>query len=136
MAEYENFDNFMVHRCKVEYINNSINVEFGGGYSFSADGPYPVLRRYILTFKGYQFYMKTVNRTEVLDKEKNKSINNMGALDDFYNRHLCYKTFIYNHPIYGERLVRFAEPLVIPDIIEKSHGVVEEFSVTLKEVFS
>lgn len=125
----------MVHRAKYEYQPQGFSVQFGGGYSFSTDGGYPPLRKITLTFKGYQFYLKTVNGVEVMDAEKNANINNMEALRLFYDSHFTHKTFEYHSPIFGTMLVRFAEPLVIPEIIEGSHGVCEQFNVVLKEVF-
>lgn len=131
----DNFDNFMIHRVKYDYQSQGFSVTFGGGYSFDTDGGYPPLRKLTLTFKGYQFYRKVVNGVEVIDKEKNIDKNNMGALDEFYREHLTHITFEYNSPIFGPMLVRFAEPLPIPEIIEGSDGVCEQFNVTLKEVF-
>lgn len=131
----DNFDNFMIHRVNYEYQNQGFSVQFGGGYSFDTDGNYPLLRRLNLTFKGYKFYLKTVNGVEVRDNDTNANINNMGALDQFYQSHKTNVTFEYNSPLFGKMLVRFAEPLKIPDIIEGSHGVCEQFNVVLKEVF-
>lgn len=131
----ENFDNFMMHTVKTEYLPNGFSVNFGGGYSFDADGEYPPLKRFILTFKGYQYYLKTVNGIEVIDEERNIDKNNMKALENFYLRHLLYKTFEYNSPVYGKVLVRFAEPLQIPEGIENGRGILNEFNITLKEVF-
>ena len=106
----ENFDNFMMHLVKAEYQPNGFSVNFGGGYSF--DG------------------------VEVVDHEKNKDKNNMAALEDFYLRHLTYKNFEYNSPIYGKVIVRFSEPLSIPEGYESGHGVLKDFNVILKEVFA
>ena len=131
----ENFDNFMLHSVKTEYQPNGFSVNFGGGYAFDADGEYPPLKRFTLTFKGYQYYLKTVNGIEIIDKEKNADKNNMAALEDFFLRHLMYKTFEYNSPVYGKVLVRFAEPLQIPEGIKSGRGILNEFNVTLKEVF-
>jgi phage-related protein len=132
----ENFDDFMIHKVKTAYQPNGFSVNFGGGYSFDTDGGYPPLKRFTLTFEGYMYYMKLVNGVEVVDKEKNKNINNLGALEDFYLRHLTHKTFEYNSPVYGKVYVRFAEPLNIPEGITNGHGLVEKFDVTLKEVFA
>lgn len=131
----KNFDNFMIHRVKYEYQSQGVTIQFGGGYSFSTDGGYPLLRKLNLTFKGYQFYTKIENGVTVIDREKNADKNNMGALDLFYQEHKTNTTFIYNSPIFGEMLVQFAEPLIIPEIIEGTHGICEPFNVVLREVF-
>ena len=132
----DNFDNFMIHKVKAEYLSNGFTVNFGGGYSFDTDGSYPPLKKFTLTFTGYQFYTKEVNGIEVVDREKNANINNMAALEDFYRAHLSYQTFVYNSPQFGKTYVRFAEPLVIPKGISSGHGVLEDFDVVLKEVFA
>lgn len=132
----DNFDNFMIHKAKAEYLPNGFTVNFGGGYSFDTDGSYPPLKKFTLTFTGYQFYSKEVNGVEVVDREKNADINNMAALEDFYKAHLTHKTFIYNSPLYGPTYVRFMEPLIIPEGIPSGHGVLKDFDVVLKEVFA
>ena len=132
----DNFDNFMVHRVKYDYLSQGLSIQFGGGYSFSTDGGYPLLRKLTLTFKGYQFYTKEVNGVTVIDAEKNVNINNMRALENFYNKHKTNVTFEYNSPLYDKPLlVQFMEPLTVPEIIEGSHGVCEPFTVVLREVF-
>jgi phage-related protein len=132
----DTFDNFMVHKVKVDYQSSGFSVAFGGGYSFDSDGEYPPLKLFTLTFKGYKYYLKEVNGVEVIDTETNADINNMGALEAFYLDHLNYKTFIYNSPVYGAVYVRFSSPLQGIEGIESGHGVVKEFNVVLKEVFA
>lgn len=132
----ENFDDFMLHKVKTDYQPNGFSVQFGGGYSFDTDGGYPPLKTFTLTFTGYKYYMKNINGVEVVDVDKNKSINNLGNLEAFYNRHLTHKTFEYNTPVYGKVYVRFAEPLHIPEGITDGNGVVEKMEVRLKEVFA
>lgn len=129
------FDNYMAHRAKYDYQAQGFSVQFGGGYSFSTDGGYPLLRKITLTFKGFQFYTKVVNGVTVIDRDKNKDINNMGALDKFYQDHKTNVTFDYNSPIYGRMKVQFAEPFSVPEIIERSNGVCEQFNIVLREVF-
>lgn len=131
----DNFDDFMMHTVKTEYQANGFSVAFGGGYSFDTDGGYPPLKKFTLTFKGYQYYLKEENGVEVIDTEKNKDKNNLGALEAFYLSHLTYKTFEYNSPVYGKVYVRFSEPLSIPEPLDSGRGFVKEFNVVLKEVF-
>lgn len=132
----ENFDNFMMHLIKVEYQSAGFIVSMGGGYSFATDGEYPPLKKFTLTFKGYRYYTKFVNGVETIDSEKNADKNNMGALEAFYLRHLTHKNFEYNSPVYGKVIVRFAEPLAIPEGYESGHGILKEFNVVLQEVFA
>ena len=132
----DKFDNFMMHLVKVDYQPNGFSVSFGGGYSFDSDGGYPPLKKFTLTFRGYRYYTKIVNGVEVVDHEKNANINNMAALEDFYLSHLTYKNFEYNSPVYGKVIVRFSEPLSIPEGYESGHGILKDFNVILKEVFA
>lgn len=134
-SELETFDNFMLHKVKVDYLPQGFTVDLGDGYSFDTGGEYPALKRFTLTFVGYKYYLKTVNDVEVIDNETNIDKNNMGALEQFYLRHLNYKNFIYNSPVYGKVFVRFASPLSIPEGVESGHGVVKDFNLVLKEVF-
>lgn len=131
----ETFDDFMLHNDDISYVNQGFSVDFGGGYSFATDGEFPVLRIFNLYFTGYKWYTKMEGFHEVLDFETNKNINNIGALREFYKRHLTHKSFIYNHPTEGEMKVRFAEPLVLPRRIKSGGGVCEDFSIKLKQVF-
>lgn len=55
-------------------------------------------------------------------------------LKDFYVRHKSYKPFIYNHPVYGDMVVRFAKPLSLPKKVAGGIGVVQGFTVELQEV--
>lgn len=55
-------------------------------------------------------------------------------LKEFYIRHKSYKSFIYEHPIYGDMLVRFAKPLAMPKKVAGGQGVVQGFTLELQEV--
>lgn len=134
-TDLETFDDFMLHSDDITFVNQGFSVDFGGGYSFATDGGFPVLREINLYFTGYKWYTKREGVNEVLDFETNKNINNIGALREFYKRHLTYKSFIYKHPTEGELKVRFAEPLVLPRRIKAGGGVCEDFTVKLKQVF-
>lgn len=131
----ENFDNFMLHNDEVNFVTQGFSVDFGGGYSFATDGQFPVLRNFTLYFTGYRWYTKIENNRKVVDTETNININNIGALREFYKRHLMYKSFIYNHPTEGPVKVRFKEPLNLPKRIKGAGGVCEDFTVQLKQVF-
>lgn len=130
---YDRFDNFSLHKVSTEYQSNNFSMTMGGGYSFDTDGSFPPLRIFNLKFTGFRYY---VNSDGEVDAEINKDINNMKALEDFYRDHLTHKTFIYNHPVYGDVKVRFKDPLNIPEGITGAGGVLESFDVKLKEVFA
>lgn len=127
----ENFDNFMNHRVDTEYMHQGFSVDLGSGYSFATDGKYPVVRKLVLSFTGYKWYL---NEEKNIDTETNKNINNMGTLRDFYLNHLTHKVFLYNHPSEGPLEVRFYEPLKLPKGLKEGNGVVEDFEIVLIQV--
>ena len=131
----DNFDDFMLHSEEGTFVSQGFSVDFGGGYSFATDGNFPVLREFSLTFTGYKWYTKEEGNRTILDFETNKSINNMGALREFYKKHLTHKSFLYHHPTEGELKVRFKEPLPLPKRLVGGNGVCADFTVKLKEVF-
>ena len=55
-------------------------------------------------------------------------------LKEFYIRHKSYKPFIYNHPIYGDMVVRFAKPLALPKKVMGGSGAVQGFTLELQEI--
>lgn len=126
--EVDTFDDFMIHTCDMEYISQGFTVDMGDGYTFATDGKSPVVRKLSLTFTGYKWYM---NEDGSVDSETNKSINNMGALRDFWLKHLTHKQFIYKHPTEGDLKVRFSSPLKIPSLRSVGFSVVKDFNVSL-----
>lgn len=73
------------------------------------------------------------------EKAKLSGINYRPELDfnklkEFYIRHKSFKSFIYEHPVYGDMLVRFSKPLVLPKKMSGGQGVVEGFTLELQEV--
>lgn len=128
MNELDNFDDFMVHTCTLEYISQGFTVDMGDGYTFATDGRSPIIRKLSLTFTGYKWYMTEDGK---VDTETNKNINNVGALRDFWLEHLTHKQFIYRHPTEGDLKVRFYEPLKIPELRAVGFSVVKDFKVEL-----
>lgn len=59
---------------------------------------------------------------------------NFNLLLNFYLAHGCHKAFIFNHPVYGDLVVRFSKPLVMPKKTVGGSGAVQNFSVSLVEV--
>lgn len=128
MDELDNFDDFMVHKCSMDYISQGFTVDMGDGYTFATDGKAPLVRKLKLSFTGYKWYM---NEDGTVDTETNKNINNMGALRDFWKAHLTHKQFIYRHPTEGNLKVRFSQPLSIPEVKAVGFSVVNDFQVEL-----
>ncbi len=126
----ETFDNFMNHKRRFKYIQNTNSIDLGNGYKFVSKPNAPLTKEFNLIFEGFRYYF---NPDGTIDYEKNKDKNNLGALCKFYEEMNMYGTFIYNDEQFGGVLVRFKEPL--PEIsTSKQFGVADEFTVVLEEV--
>ena len=55
-------------------------------------------------------------------------------LQKFYLHHGCHQKFVFNHPIYGDMVVRFSKPIVMPKKNIGGSGTVQGFNLTLVEV--
>lgn len=55
-------------------------------------------------------------------------------LYEFYELHGLHRRFVYEHPVYGDVIVRFGKPVSIPKKILDGNGSLNTFSVTLVEV--
>lgn len=106
--------------------------QFGRGYTFAAKPQQPVQRKIILSFQALIWYKNTAGTAFVNDIDPE---NNALAFDEFYRRHLTYKSFIYNHDVYGALEVKFAAdaPFEMPKTREGGAGVTESFEITLVE---
>lgn len=128
----ETFDNFMNHVRTFKYVQNTTSIDLGNGYSYVSKPISPLLREFTLKFSGFRYYF---NEDGTIDYEKNKSHNNVGTLCSFYETVNLWDTFKYNDEQFGTVLVRFAEPLgEIKQMKGSPFGVVEDFSIKLKEV--
>lgn len=59
---------------------------------------------------------------------------NFSKLYAFYEHHGLHKRFIYEHPVYGDVVVRFAKTLSIPKKTPDGLGTIGSFNLTLVEV--
>ena len=127
----DNFDNFMYHKRAFDYLQNTVSVTLGNGYTFVSKPTSPQLRKFRLTFSGYKYYIDGEGK---IDRETNKNKNNMAALCDFYEAHNMYEPFVYNDEQFGAVLVRFSAPLKVPKPQGNGYGVVSDFEIELTEV--
>lgn len=58
---------------------------------------------------------------------------NFNYLYDFYLRHGTHKRFIFEHPVYGDLIVRFGKPLSVPKKISNGLGSLQTFQILLIE---
>lgn len=57
-----------------------------------------------------------------------------GKLRDFYLDKGMHRKFIFQHPVYGDMVVRFAKPISMPKKNIEGTGTVQPFNVSLVEV--
>lgn len=124
----EVFD-FPFHKASVAYPERSAQVKLGGNYLFSTKPSGPVMRTFTLEFN-VLYWIK--NQFGVFDSNIEPQLNLL-RLDDFYVRHELHKDFIYQHEIYGNLVVKFVKPLVIPTAKEGSDGAVFGLSLLVIE---
>lgn len=126
----ETFDNFMHHKRSFKYLQNTQSIELGNGYSYISKPISPMLKEFTLKFTGFRYYF---NEDGTIDYETNKTLNNMGTLCSFYETMNMYESFVYNDEQFGGVLVRFSEPLSVPETTGP-YGAVSDFEIVLKEV--
>ena len=58
---------------------------------------------------------------------------NFNYLYDFYLRHGTHKRFVFEHPVYGDLIVRFGKPLSVPKKTPNGLGSLQTFQILLIE---
>lgn len=119
------------HKFETSYPDSSVRVQFGKSYTFAAPPDAPDQRTFKLHFKGFKYYVDP--DTHLVEATTNADLNNMLALEQFYQTHRLFEKFIYPHPVHGNIVVRFAKPLAVPKGNEGGNGVLEDFSLELVE---
>jgi phage-related protein len=122
--------NFPMHQQETKYPVSGFNVKLGKSYTFTAAPDAPDQRTFILSFTGFKYY---TDANEVVEAVTNASMNNMAALEAFYNEHKLWKTFAYTHPVYGLLDVKFSKPLHVPKGQKGGSGVLQDFSIEFEE---
>lgn len=135
MATYQTFD-FPLHHVVHSYPSGD-QVQFGRGYSHASEPDRPLQRSLLLKFET-MLYVKNpstklwLRRADVgHDALKRRSI---WCLDDFYNEHLLHKKFIYNHYVFGNLVVRFAQAFQIPSPAASAKGIQDNIPTEAFEV--
>lgn len=123
--------NFPYHRVSTDYPESSTRIQFGKGWEFASAPDAPDQRIFKLSFRGFKYYVNP--STGEIDTTTNANVNNLAALEAFYQAHRQHGKFIYPHPVYGNVVVRFRTPLRIPEGRPGGNGVVEDFTIELIE---
>lgn len=119
---------FSVHVVSHSYPQRGTQVQLGGNWTFSTEPRGPVMRTFTLRFD----LMRWFKNGSVFSSTIEPTLNLL-RLDEFYREHELFKDFIYPHELYGNIVVKFAQPLVIPEAKKDSHGAVLGLTVTLIE---
>jgi hypothetical protein len=122
--------NFPYHATVTENPVTGTNGALGGSYSFTAPPTDPDQRTFTLSFESMFYFLASNGLVEA----NVNPLYNMKAMIDFYSRHKLYKTFKYNHPVYGELLVRFHKPLTEEAAQPGGSGIVRNFTIQLIEI--
>lgn len=125
----ETFD-FPLHTFATDYSDSSTRVKFGVGYTFASEPSAPEERIFTLKFPLLKYFLTPDNKP---DLQKMPQIN-LYLFEAFYGRHRMWKKFRYIHPVYGEKTVRFHEPLRIPEGKKDGDGAVENIEIKLIEI--
>ena len=120
---------WMNHGFSTSYPESGFKVQFGNSYEYAEGPTAPDQRVITLSFPMLKYY---VNSSGVVDATIKPTLN-MLALENFYNTHKMWKTFVYPHPVHGNMNVRFRKPLQIPNGILGGDGAVGSFSIELIE---
>jgi hypothetical protein len=87
----------------------------------------------VLEFRNMTVTDDTTAAANGVDLSTNPQYN-LAVLEKFYQDHKLYKTFQYQHPIYGLMSVKFNSPLKIPEGTKGGIGWVPDIAVELIEV--
>lgn len=112
------------------YQPNNSTQTFGGGWEFAAAPDRPHQRIFTVKIPTVRYYMTS---SGVMDITTSPELN-LGRLKKFYERHSCYKPFIWTHPAEGNLKVRFKTPPEFPPGLPGGNGWIESFEVKLLEL--
>lgn len=125
----ETFD-FPYHTTETVNPDTGFRGKFGGSYLVTSPPDSPDQREFKLGFTGMQFFVDGTGVVEIVTEVQ----RNMKVMIDFYILHKLHLSFNYIHPVYGQVVVKFNQPLPEPKGIKGGLGVIEDFEVTLIEI--
>lgn len=104
----------------------SVNLTSNNAQGYVPDQTLKPVRTFELEFVGLKHYENAADGCD-----PNLSFN---RLYEFYELHGLHRRFVYEHPVYGDVVVRFAKPVTIPKKILDGKGSLNSFTVSLIEV--
>lgn len=116
------------HTITINYPQRGSQVKLGGNWTYATKPNAPMMRNIQLNFAMLQWFRNEAGQLSSLVEPE----LNLMRLEEFYLEHELYKDFIYPHELYGNLIVRFSQPIVIPSAMG-SDGVVPNIVVQLVE---
>lgn len=116
--------------CETQYPESGARIQLGRSYQFDSEPEAPDQRIFRLNLQGMQYFLDAGGAID----ETPSPGRNMAVLEAFYVTHKRWKTFVFNHPVYGAVNCKFNTPLNIPAGITGGDGVLPGFSVELIEI--
>ena len=123
----EVFD-FPYHKVTYRYRDRSTKLSLGNQWDYVSKPTTPVSRIFTLKFQ----VMKYFETPQILSPlERRYSVDH---LDAFYQRNETWNEFLYPHHTFGNVVVRFDQPLEIPEGITSGEGAVTPLTIVLREI--
>lgn len=116
-------------RFTTQYPESGVRVQLGRSYQFDAPPEAPDQRIFTLKLLGMAYFVDENG----LDLATSTG-RNLGVLEAFYNRHKTAKSFLLEHPLYGQVECKFNRPLAISEGIAGGDGLVADLEVELIEI--
>jgi hypothetical protein len=113
-----------------KYPDSGIRIQMGRSYQFDAPASAPDQRLFNLKLPGLAYFCDAAGAIDLTQSPE----RNMAVLEAFYNVHKRAKSFIFTHPVYGERTVKFNRPLQVPQGIIDGDGALEKLELELIEL--
>jgi hypothetical protein len=122
----QTFD-FPTHVTSVSYPKRGAQVKLGGNWTYTTKPNAPAMKSLQLRFDGLWWFKDSNNVLSATIQPK----LNLLALENFYAAHELHQEFIYPSDRYGNMIVRFEEPLVIPEAVKNGNGLVKDITIKL-----
>lgn len=106
------------------------NVVTMNGWTFTGRPTTPHQRKFRVKLFGLRWYLDTAGSLSEYNTTTDP-LHNAARLEEFYSQHEMWLPFDYTHPHRGPMLCRFATPLIVPEGIPNSGGLIEPLEVTL-----
>lgn len=112
-------------------------VQFGRGWSHASEPDRPLQRTFLLKFKAMTYVKNPdtglwLRAADAGHAELKK--RSIWCLNDFYDEHLLHKKFYYQHYVFGQLVVRFAQAFQMPEPLEGNRNVINDIPTNSFEI--